>query len=166
MSAPFIIPFNFDPISTTLKTSSYTIPSGQYAEIHAQYPNMSINGVDIGIKYILESGSMGTNGQTVTWGTATPFVYQMDWSLSGSGVDYVTVNGGVGQIGRPGGSPPNSGTFTVTNTIGGGSMTLTSNDTFSYTIYTWTMPPHKIWVEAGDVISGSGFLVTLYNKIS
>ena len=33
MSAPFIIPFNHQPVSTSIKTSAYTIPSGKYARV-------------------------------------------------------------------------------------------------------------------------------------
>jgi hypothetical protein len=31
MAAPIVVPFNFNPASTTIKTASYTIPSGKYA---------------------------------------------------------------------------------------------------------------------------------------
>jgi hypothetical protein len=34
MSAPFIIPFNNNPASTSIKTASYTIPAGKYAKIY------------------------------------------------------------------------------------------------------------------------------------
>jgi hypothetical protein len=165
MSSPVFVPFDYCPVSTTKKTSSYTIPTGQYAEIIPIYTNLAINAVDVGIKYTLTSGNLSVSN-SASFGPSTPFVYQMDWTMSGSGVDYVTVNGGVGQIGRPSGSA-NSGSFTATNTVGGGSMTFTAgNDTFGYTIYTWTLPEHKIWVKAGDVITGAGFWVSLYNKPS
>lgn len=35
MSAPFIIPFNFQPESISVKTASYTVPAGKYAYITA-----------------------------------------------------------------------------------------------------------------------------------
>lgn len=33
MSSPIVVPFNFDPIATSIKTSNYTIPAGRYARI-------------------------------------------------------------------------------------------------------------------------------------
>lgn len=33
MSAPFIVPFNFQPVSTTIKTASFTVPAGKYGLI-------------------------------------------------------------------------------------------------------------------------------------
>jgi hypothetical protein len=33
MSAPFIVPFNFQPDSVSVITSSYTIPAGKYARV-------------------------------------------------------------------------------------------------------------------------------------
>lgn len=33
MSAPFIVPFNFQPVSVSVKTASYTIPAGKYARV-------------------------------------------------------------------------------------------------------------------------------------
>jgi hypothetical protein len=35
MSAPFFIPFNFQPASVSVKTASYTIPAGRYAYVVA-----------------------------------------------------------------------------------------------------------------------------------
>jgi hypothetical protein len=33
MTAPFVMPFNFQPTSVSVKTGSYTIPSGKYARV-------------------------------------------------------------------------------------------------------------------------------------
>jgi len=33
MSAPFFLPFNFQPVSVSVKTGSYTIPAGKYARV-------------------------------------------------------------------------------------------------------------------------------------
>lgn len=33
MSAPIFIPFNFNPVETSVKTSNYTIPAGRYAYV-------------------------------------------------------------------------------------------------------------------------------------
>lgn len=36
MSAPFIVPFNFQPVSVSVKTTSYTIPAGKYAYVFVE----------------------------------------------------------------------------------------------------------------------------------
>lgn len=33
MSAPYIVPFNFQPVAISVKTTSYTIPAGKYARV-------------------------------------------------------------------------------------------------------------------------------------
>ena len=45
MPAPFIIPFNNNPLSTTIKNASYTIPAGKYAKIIPHGSKLLINGV-------------------------------------------------------------------------------------------------------------------------
>jgi len=34
MAAPIVVPFNFNPASTSIKAASYTIPTGKYAKIY------------------------------------------------------------------------------------------------------------------------------------
>ena len=36
MSAPYIIPFNHQPVNTGRTTSTYTVPSGKYARVHVK----------------------------------------------------------------------------------------------------------------------------------
>lgn len=36
MSAPMIIPFNHEPVTSTIKTSNYTVPSGKYARVYVK----------------------------------------------------------------------------------------------------------------------------------
>lgn len=37
MSSPIVVPFNFDPIATTVRTANYTIPAGRYARVTPLY---------------------------------------------------------------------------------------------------------------------------------
>jgi len=46
MSAPFIIPFDNNPSSTSIKTTAYTIPAGKYARVKNVLGDLTINGVD------------------------------------------------------------------------------------------------------------------------
>lgn len=48
MSAPYIVPFNNEPIAISVKTGSYTIPSGRFAKITVNIEGtgtFTINGV-------------------------------------------------------------------------------------------------------------------------
>lgn len=47
MPAPIVIPFNFNPVTTTVKTGSYTIPAGKYAKVTPVGAKMLIDGVSI-----------------------------------------------------------------------------------------------------------------------
>lgn len=46
MSAPFVIPFNNCPSSVSVKTASYTIPSGKYAKIKKVNSTLSTSGLN------------------------------------------------------------------------------------------------------------------------
>lgn len=48
MSSRILIPFNFQPVATAVKTASYTIPAGRYAKVSANVQTggtFSISGV-------------------------------------------------------------------------------------------------------------------------
>jgi hypothetical protein len=46
MSAPFVIPFNFKPSGVSVKTASYTIPSGKYAQVYVECDSGGIFTID------------------------------------------------------------------------------------------------------------------------
>lgn len=66
MSAPFLIPFNFQPESISVKTSSYAIPAGKYA-----YVSVNVEG----------TGTFTISGATALRGTSHSV-------LAGSVLDY------------------------------------------------------------------------------
>jgi hypothetical protein len=74
MGAPIIVPFNFQPVSTTVRTAGYTLPSGRYAYVTAfcdTGQTFSINGV-VALQGNASTAESGTGGivsninQTVT----------------------------------------------------------------------------------------------------
>jgi len=71
MSAPFIIPFNFQPETVEVKTASYPIPAGKYAYVVA-----NVEG----------TGTFTIGGTTALRGTSNTV-------LSGSVLDYNTDTG-------------------------------------------------------------------------
>lgn len=47
MSAKLIVPFDNNPASTSIKTTSYTIPAGKYARVRDQYGDLSLNSTPV-----------------------------------------------------------------------------------------------------------------------
>lgn len=62
MSAPFIIPFNNQPISVNVRTTSYTIPAGRYAKVQGYF---TASGQASSATYTQQS--MTINGSSVLW---------------------------------------------------------------------------------------------------
>ena len=165
MSAPYIIPFNFQPISTEVKNASYTIPSGKYAYIFDSAGDLAINAAPVVRSY--------GNSASVTYVSPNTFTHlpntlmRVDWSINGSGVDTFSITG-YGTFGRSDGVT-SSGTFYFFPPPGQTAATVaavSTNDTLSFTATTYLRFEQQIWVKSGDVITGQKFWVTLYNQIS
>jgi hypothetical protein len=189
MSAPFIIPFNFCPTSTSLKTAAYTMPAGKYACVVTISPFFLINGVLLNGS---ETVSMSTSTTTVATDSAiTSMVYSspvhvFSSSLTRGGTATGTVGGNFG-----GGSHSiyNDTLFSVSRTTNGTTVTPHAidgnSDTFwgamthsetsvgtltaSYTIsyyYFKNLTSTKFWVPSGTVLNGNNYVVSEYNMIS
>jgi hypothetical protein len=64
MSSPIVVPFNFEPVSISVKTSSYTIPQGKYANCKNLDAEATINNEEVGLMgtYSLNGVVSGTAG--------------------------------------------------------------------------------------------------------
>lgn len=92
MSAPLVVPFNFKPISVSVKTASYTIPANKYARVLVNLigsATFSINGTTAlqGSQWtVLASDNLATRTDTsltpatVTLSTTT----NVDYGSSGT----------------------------------------------------------------------------------
>jgi hypothetical protein len=123
------IPFNFDPIATTRKTSSYTIPVGRYARAKPASRTGTINGVE----YL--------SGTTAT-------ISPSAGNASGTGilVDSNTFNG------RLEVTEVAVGTAII-------SLTLTTSAAPSYVLrqISWPTTSFSVFWENGHAISGDAF---------
>jgi outer membrane lipoprotein SlyB len=167
MSAPFIVPFNFQPVSVSVKTGSYTIPSGKYARVYVECENggtFTINGnTAMDTDALLSATTHQTNsGIAVTY--TTPANYRAEVIYLDSG----TINGFVGG---------NSGGVLKNNyfSIGPGQTVSTSNIGTFGSIIGSAIPGNAtnrnadFWLPTGTVINGTGIwraVVMEYNEIT
>ena len=134
-----VIPFNFQPVSVSVKTSSYTIPAGKYAYVTANA---------IGSATFKIGGTTALSGSSTTQTTNTS-----------SALRYGTASGGVFSTERHLLSN-SAGDYADTphgDAFGYASKTFNEVATASY------------WLPAGTVISGSGTwraTVSLYNELT
>ena len=182
MAAPIVVPFNFSPpVSPSIKTTSYTVPTGKYAQVKAYFEGMetqtanatttlnsrtiTLNGVTILVPY-----SQGVTGNIsgITSSTYTLprsgyiFVTYFSGTAGGSSVTIGSLNTGVLSANTIYVSSGVSSNFIVGNT---GVVTILFNTKITYDVETSA----TFWAKAGDVITGTGnwrALVTEYNVIS
>jgi len=135
-----VIPFNFQPVSVSVKTSSYTIPAGKYAYVTANA---------IGSATFEIGGATALSGSSTTQTTNTSSTLRYG---RGDGVNYVLENHLLATDASNGhGGTPHGDAF------GYASKTFNEVATASY------------WLPAGTVISGSGTwraTVSLYNELT
>jgi hypothetical protein len=174
MSAPFVIPFNFCPTSVSVKTASYTIPAGRYAQVYVEADSGGIFTIDA-VSAVVTAAFVNIDQIVTGAGVLTytaPTGYRSNITALGSNSnDTVSING-------------NSGTFTlVANTMRetsfelgpAGNLSLTPAGTRTAGISGSAIPSNNtsrqatFWVPTGTVISGSGnwkAVVQEYNVIS
>ena len=138
MSAPFVIPFNFQPDSVSVKTGSYTIPPAKYARV-------VVNLI----------------------GSAT-FTIDAVTALSGAQNSTITSAGNLYKMaGNPGTVSSNQvGTLGTAGFSGGSSTTSTEavfgNETDQKVVVA------EYWLPTGTIINGTGTwraVVMIYNQI-
>lgn len=176
------VPFNFEPISVSRRTSSYVIPTGNYAYVVAAVQDggiFTING-----SYVLRSKSPNTvqpisgNGSVGVSSSVNIFAAATD-KIADIALTFTAVTGApIMVIGGQQVVTPTVGT--VTYKIGGGDAVNITNDAGSsvtgYFIGYQYNPNHVLtgstqsfWLPEGTTIDGSGdwvATVSLYNNIS
>ena len=190
MAAPFIVPFNFQPASApSLKTTSYTIPAGKYAQIEDTYGDSTVNGNNTSYDVILHNQSQPT-------GIGVSYYYQIprfakyitfNYSVLTSNASN-TIQSSTGDYGYSGTTWTANATGT-TRTIWSGAGTTSTGfskepnygadylrifmfnntavtNTVSCITRFWVSPNSTYWVPSGTVLNGSSYLVTEFNMIS
>jgi hypothetical protein len=86
MSAPFIIPFNFQPTGiATLTSAGYTVPAGKYGRLNyrLRLGNLMVNSLIIDSAYHVPNATLAS-GSTATLGTGEILLYTTPLSLVGN----------------------------------------------------------------------------------
>lgn len=184
MPAPFIIPFNFSPpVSPSVKTTSYTVPVGKYAQIRCYYEGTEVN--------VGTNASVTIPTRTITLNSITvliPSVQGFGMTNAGAAVTQTATFPRVSRFECFAVSNPASGLFSYSGLVSGhpsvpvtGTRFLGVSSSFVFTdtgantisvsgyIFSDTVSDVTFWAKAGDVITGTGnwrALVTEYNVIS
>lgn len=182
MSAPFVIPFNFSPpVSPSVKTTSYTVPTGRYAQVKVYFEGTETQTANT--TTVLNNRTITLNGVTVLVPSSQAF--------TGSFTGLSTFTFTFPRVGLLTVTAVASANAASTITIGSYSYSLATATT-QYTFYgssssiviqvantvtgsynvtsKFDVPlDSTFWAKAGDVITGTGnwrALVTEYNQIS
>lgn len=177
-----IVPFDNNPATTAIKTSSYTVPTGKYALVTAIHPDLTLNG-----SLVFNSRSFSVTGHNSTNSVSLGVVgnVYLTGTFSTSGSYEVNVSGSVA-IGHATG-----GTYTIaswTTASPGSSFSLTPQmassplvaisasgvefsgvhhyGTMNVTYYSFSGDKTSFWVQAGVVLGGSKYVIEEYNAIS
>tara|TARA_R110000803_G_scaffold154048_1_gene218880 strand:+ start:325 stop:843 length:519 start_codon:yes stop_codon:yes gene_type:complete len=169
-----LIPFNNDPVSTTIKTTSYTIPSGNYARVKVL--DLSTLDFEIDSVVIIEKDEYIGNGTTNSAGTK--FTNSTNHILIGSVAQSVAATTRISDAGGflTSGNPFSGLAQTIGSATGMG-VAMMPGDILETTagvagsLY-WSLKaqnikqPMEYWVPAGTVVEGTKFEVELYNVIT
>lgn len=176
MSAPFIVPFNFQPVSTSNKTASYTIPAGKYALVKTFSPFFSIGGVNQYPSFTLSVTAVYPGGSN--------FTVTNSFELAGSSYVYsASVTGTASNFnsGSYGGGIPSSYNLPISSRTNTGSLNAAYNPssmlfiqaitnvgtiTTDVSLYYFSTTANEFWVQPGAVLNGNNYLVAEYSTIT
>ena len=195
MSAPFVIPFNFDPSSTATKMAAYTVPAGKYAQVKTSSSFLSFNGSNVYPllttvhTYTASVGSASgvptstTNTQSygsslgIYISSATFTTSSSNWAnTSASGIlstGFATIGETIASASRSSsGSTAIASNYCKTNVLfsqitlaGTNLIATTPTGTLTINAY-FGHGSSEFWVPSGTVIDGNQYVVTEYSKIS
>jgi hypothetical protein len=167
------IPFNFDPVSVSIKTGAYNVPANNYARITVLDKNFTIDGTLVsttsdfsgsgatGGLSIIPKTALYTNGESVdarvlVYVAGDPWTSNSFYSeINGQTVSGAPVNGFIDV-------PVGATLFFNGNHSGVGEGTWHWVGNFPYHESQQT----EFWLPAGTALNGDRYLVTLYTKIS
>lgn len=181
MSASFIVPFNQQPVSTSVKTTSYTIPAGRYARVTGRITSDNSFSAATGTL-----GFLAIDGSPVQYVnnflinrtmSGVSAIFTMPAQFSGT-MSYWVLNTSPGTItfsidsGTNVSLPPSTGTASgICNVLPGTAITysVAANGRFVAQCLGNKSIDISLWVPAGTVLTGSVlpiWVVEEYNMIS
>lgn len=180
MSAPFIIPFNYQPSGAPAKkTSSYSIPSDKYALVEAISPNFTINGTQMYPSTLMRAEVFAAGSATNTVHLTKPiYIHTANYNQSGGTPGTISFEIGIGN--GPNYYVLDSGSTASTSLTNIGSFGLITEggiylkitDSANPTVAQVTIEYYsligesKFWVPPSTALVGDWFIVTEYNVIS
>lgn len=181
MANSFNVPFDYNPTSVSVKTSSYTVPAGSYAYvINSSNGAFSIDSVDAvlspdGFTYTNLTTSTSANDYTITAnGLYTIYLASTSWS-SGSVTFYADIsqNGGTNFINALNITNVGSNVYGQINVyLEKGNVVRTyksgnsANGNAVMTGCRESIVSGGFWVPSGTDLDGDRYIVALYNEIS
>jgi hypothetical protein len=192
MSSPIVIPFNFQPVETSVKTANYTIPVGRYArasfsfssipQTNASNANLTIPTASFGVNGVVLGRGVSTGRLVISNSGTTRTVAAPS---SGSTRMYFNILGGVAAHVRIEGDNNNSFLTSITQNYQSETgaieifhrsttvMTI-SNSSSNLSHYNFIYYPELklvqdfLWLRAGDIINltNASAFVEEYNQIS
>jgi len=178
MSAPLVIPFNFDAGTTTRKTTSYTVGSGKYCWAMPLSPACTVNSVAV---FQMVPSTVAVSSASTFSLTTEKFtgVIAVDNSATSKEIRYVINASGTfstGLLSTVGSGASGSLEFvdgmclgtavapnSTSNIIG---IAVTLSGAVSTVV---TITPAMLfgsWYKASDVLTGGYWLVTEYNSLT
>lgn len=176
----FVLPFNYQPTSVSVKTSSYTIPAGSYARVQVQVINggtFTIDGTTCLQSLAATAGDVNAVDVNTSSNNATLFTVTAGYRFEGQ----VYVSGWTSINIAVGGEVVedlNAGGFINIKAADGQAIAVSSGSgTGSTTLTGYEIREHKsathaeldIWLPTGTVINGTGdwaATVSLFNEIT
>lgn len=168
------IPFNFQPVSVSVQTSSYTIPANNYAFITANVRNggsFTIDSNTVLQSSLAVDGAVAAVSETIddTPGYTVPAGYRFE--------GFYTPTTGTGNLIVDGNTVYSSVSNTVELKVGPGDQVRTNSSAITGIIWGFALRENEpesnvtasFWVPSGTIINGSGTwraTVSLYNEIS
>lgn len=171
-------PFNHQPDSVSIKTSSYTIPSGKYARVTVTdfTSDFTIDSV-VAIEQCEFQGTIGSGAGAIRFTNTTNYALKGHFWLESTGFLYVNQK-----------SLPTAtvAALILKHTYTGNSMTLTSQGSREiilypddviygaasssdggYSLRSENEPAQtEFWVPSGTDLDGSRYIVELYNELT
>ena len=156
MAAPIVVPFNNNPAGVSVKTASYTIPAGKYAQVYVECDSggiFTLNAVSAVVTAaFLSVDQLATSTTTYT----TPAGYMSIVSAYGGAAGSFNINSN-------GFNTTAATTYTNSYNLGpAGTMLINGGAGATAAVQGVAMPSNAsnrqatFWIPTGTVISGSG----------
>lgn len=181
--ANLVVPFDNNPVSTTIKTTSYTIPAGKYARVKPLYADFTLNGTTMFMSQSISTAAVAS-GATVT--NSAGFTAEAGSVITGGFLTQslnglTSSNGGIylgtsTNVALATASRTTAGTTSLTTPLAIAGTTFflyayssssgTSTTTVGGTLWVFAGKSTEFWLPSGSVLTGSKYLVEEYNVIS